>query len=87
MFICNYIADDVFMILFAYDTLISVEDCDVERACQRMNRTLRKLEDWLNMNKLFINCTKSKIMHLGMGGGRFKSNLSEWRKFGIYGFI
>ena len=34
-----------------------------------MNGTLRKLEDWLNMNKRFINCTKSKVMHLGMGGG------------------
>ena len=56
------------MNLFADDTLISVEDCDVERACQRMNGTLRNLEDWLNMNKQFINCTKSKVMHLGMGG-------------------
>lgn len=66
--ICNCINDDVFINLFADDTLISVEDCDVERACQKMNGTLRKLEDWLNMNKLFINCTKSKVMQLGVGG-------------------
>ena len=44
-YICNCIDDDVFMNLFADDTLISVEDCDVERACQRMNGTLSKLED------------------------------------------
>ena len=74
--ICNCIDDDVFMNLFADDTLISVEDCDVERACQRMNETLRKLEDWLNRNKLFINCTKSKVMHFGDGWGKLlKSNL------------
>ena len=66
--ICNCIDDDVFMNLFPDDTLISVEDCDVERVCQRMKGTLRKLEDWLNMNKLFINCRKSKVTHLGMGG-------------------
>ena len=35
--ICNFIDDDVFMNLFAKDTLISVEYCDAERACQRMN--------------------------------------------------
>ena len=82
--ICNCIDDDVFMYLFADDTLISVENCDVERACQRMNETLRKLEDCLNMNKLFINCTESKVMHLGMGG---ESLSPEWCKFGICGFI
>ena len=62
---CNCIDDDVFMNLFADDTLISVEECDVERACQRMNGTLGKLEDWPNKNKLFIKCTKSKVVHLG----------------------
>ena len=36
----NYIDDNVVINLFADDTLISVEDCDVKRACGRMNIVL-----------------------------------------------
>ena len=61
----DYIDENVVINLFADDTLIYVEDCDVKRACGRMNNVLKGLEKWLKLNKLFINCSKSKVMHLG----------------------
>ena len=38
----------------------------------RTNRVLRKIENWLNVNKLFINCAKSKVMLMG----RSEENIS-----------
>ena len=66
------IDDNVFVNLFADDTLISVEDCNIDSAVMRTNRVLRKIENWLNVNKLFINCAKSKVMLMG----RSEENIS-----------
>lgn len=57
--------EDVFLKLFADDTLIAIKDTDITRAVERINNVLQELNLWLSKNSLVVNARKTKVMILG----------------------
>lgn len=54
--------EDVFVNLFADDTLLSASAKTYEEACFNINRSLYLLNIWLKVNKVKLNVSKSKCM-------------------------
>jgi hypothetical protein len=54
--------DNVFVNVFADDTLISLAGYDYEEICNVLNIQLDKLSNWLKHNKLQLNVSKTKCM-------------------------
>jgi exonuclease III len=54
--------EEVFVNLFADDTLISASAKSYEEACVKINRSLLILNIWLRVNKVKLNVSKSKCM-------------------------
>ena len=48
--------------LFADDTLITVSDKNIDNGIQNMNENLKSISDWLKINKLKLNVSKTKGM-------------------------
>lgn len=61
----NHIDGYDFINLFADDTLIACWGKDLNETIIRMNSALTKLEEYLNVNRLKLNVTKTKGMILG----------------------
>ena len=51
--------------LFADDTLLAIEDYDIDRAVHRSNLVLGDLSKWLSENDLIVNENKCKVLYLG----------------------
>ena len=52
--------------LYADDTVIYIHDSDAIHACNLLQHDLTTLQNWCNMNKLTINCNKTKFCIYGM---------------------
>lgn len=51
---------NVFINLFADDTLLNVFGDDLALMVEEMNSDLKRLSDWLAINKLKLNVSKTK---------------------------
>ncbi|KAJ8964692.1 hypothetical protein NQ317_003315 [Molorchus minor] len=58
----NSFVDCEFVNLFADDTLLACSDVNLNQAIQKMNIILSNVEDYLTINKLKLNVTKTKGM-------------------------
>ena len=54
--------------LFADDTLVAIEDCDIYSAVHKLNLVLNDINVWFKSNNLIINTDKTKVMLLGSIG-------------------
>ena len=59
--------------LYADDTVIYVTESDIKNAENRIQQDLNLLQNWCNMNKLTINCKKTKYYVYGMRSSVKKS--------------
>lgn len=53
---------NVFINLFADDTLIYLHGSNIDELSNRMNAELDKINQWLRLNKLKLNASKTKVM-------------------------
>ena len=56
------VSENLFSILFAYDTTVLIEGTTINTMIAALNCELAKLTEWLNANKLSINVSKSHYM-------------------------
>lgn len=63
------------IILFADDTMLVVKSKDVSDAIRKLNDDLKKIENWLNENKLSLN--KSKTNYMMLSRGNINDNLDD----------
>lgn len=67
-----------FINLFADDTLLSVSNYNLENAMSKMNKILVEIYEYLNLNKLKLNVTKTKAMILTTRYKYSKININQY---------
>lgn len=63
--------------LFADDTLIYISGNNIDEMQEKMNEDLQNLQEWLNMNKLKLNVSKTKCMALNLKHGNICIKLKD----------
>lgn len=58
----NYIQECEFINLFADDALLTASDVSLPNAINKINRTLQRVSEFLDINKLKLNINKTKCM-------------------------
>jgi hypothetical protein len=56
--------EDDNMVLFADDTTITIVADSVSATKHKFNNVMNRLETWIDHNRLFLNCSKTKAMFL-----------------------
>lgn len=68
---------EVFLNLFADDTMLSCSGYNIDELCDKVNKVLQLVERWLLKNKLKLNVTKTKCMIITSSPAMKEKHLSR----------